>query len=97
MYLMWGGGFSDWIAHLFIKVPYISLVNLILGRESVTELFQKKYSYGQLKSELAELATDSPRRRKMLEDYEELASRVGDAGCSGRAAADMVAYLKGKI
>lgn len=96
MYLMWGGGFSDWIAHLFIKVPYISLVNLILGRESVTELFQKKYSYAQLKSELAELATDSPRRRKMLDDYAELASRVGDAGCSGRAAADMVAHLKVK-
>ena len=94
MYLMWGGGFSDWIAHLFIKVPYISLVNLILGREVVSELFQKKYSYERLKSELSELVADSPRRTTMLADYDELAQRVGDAGCSQRAAADMVAFLK---
>lgn len=94
MYLMWGGGFSDWVAHLFIKVPYISLVNLILGRESVSELFQKKYSYERLKTELAELAAETPRRGRMLADYEELARLVGDAGCSERAAADMVKLLK---
>ncbi len=95
MYLMWGGGFSDWVAHLFIKVPYISLVNLILGRESVTELFQKRYSYERLKLELGELMEDTPRRRRMLADYEELAGRVGGSGCSGRAARDMVEHLKG--
>ncbi len=94
MYLMWGGGFSDWIAHLFIKVPFISLVNLILGREAVTELFQKSYSYGKLTAELRELLGDTPRRRAMLEDYADLARRVGDAGCSGRAAADMVSHLQ---
>lgn len=94
MYLMWGGGFSDWIAHLFIKVPFISLVNLILGREAVIELFQRGYSYAKLTAELRGLLAESPRRRAMLQDYEELARRVGDAGCSGRAAADMVSYLK---
>ena len=96
MYLMWGGGFSDWIAHLFIKVPYISLVNLILGRWAVRELFQKKYSYGALVSELSALATDSPARAAMLNDYAELRRQVGGAGCSHRAAEDMFRFLGGK-
>ncbi len=94
MYLMWGGAFSDWVAHCFIKVPYISLVNLILGRECVSELFQKKYSYERLKTEIASLASATPQRQKMLDDYEELATRVGGAGCSHRAAADMIETLK---
>lgn len=94
MYLMWGGAFSDWVAHRFIKVPYISLVNLILGRECVSELFQKKYSYARLKAEIASLASASPMRQKMLDDYDELATRVGGAGCSHRAAVDMIETLK---
>ena len=94
VYLMWGGGFSDWVAHLFIKVKWISLVNLILGREAVSELFQKKYSFERMRGELAELLADSPRRRQMESDYSELRQRVGAAGCSGRAASDMVGYLR---
>ncbi len=94
IYLMWGGRFSDFIAHLFIKVPFISLVNLILGRESVSELFQNKYSYEAMLSEMKELTSDSPRRNKMLADYEELRNRVGEPGCSQRAAADMFRFLR---
>lgn len=94
IYLMWGGRFSDFIAHLFIKVPYISLVNLILGRESVSELFQNKYSYGKMLSKLRELASDSPQRSKMLSDYEELRSMVGEPGCSKRAAEDMFRFVR---
>lgn len=94
MYLMWGGRFSDWVAHRFIKVPFISLVNLILGREAVSELFQRRYSYGRLLGELRELASDSPRRQRMLADYKEMRSAVGGPGCSKRAAADMFSFLR---
>ncbi len=94
MYLMWGGAFSDWVAHLFIKVPYISLVNLILHRETVSELFQKKYSYSRLVSELRELSAESRRRQKMLSDYSELKDIVGHGNPSETAAADMVAELQ---
>lgn len=93
MYLMWGGGFSDWVAHIFIKVPYISLVNLILGREAVSELFQKKYSYARLVTELKELSSDTPRRARMICDYDDLRSKVGGSGCSHRAAEDMYRFI----
>lgn len=94
VYLMWGGGFSDFVAHLFIKVPYISLVNLILGREAVKELFQKAYSYDKMIAELTAITGDTPVREKMLADYNELRSLVGGAGCSERAAHAMVNDIK---
>jgi len=94
VYLMWGGGFSDFVAHLFIKVPFISLVNLILGREAVKELFQKAYTFDKMISELTSITGDTNERRKMLADYDELRSLVGGAGCSERAAKAMVNELR---
>ena len=93
LYLMWGGAFSDFVAHLFIKVKHISLVNLILGREAVIELFQKKYTYPKMKNELASIVEDGGKRAAMLNDYNELRERVGHAGCSDRAATDMISTL----
>ncbi len=94
VYLMWGGAFSDFIAHLFIKSKFISLVNLILGREVVKELFQKAYSREKLLSELTALTTDTDTRQQMLSDYAELRTLVGGAGCSQRAAKAMFHELK---
>lgn len=96
VYLMWGGGFSDYVAHLFIKVPYISLVNLILGRECVKELFQKAYTHERLINELNALANDTPERAKILAEYDELRTLVGGPGCSVRAAKAMVEALRNK-
>lgn len=95
VYLMWGGRFSDFVArHLLIKVPFISLVNLILNRESVKELFQKAYSFDLMLNLIQQLIADSEYRKQMLADYEELRQRVGNAGCSLRAAQHMVAQLQ---
>ncbi|MCQ2204105.1 MAG: lipid-A-disaccharide synthase [Bacteroidales bacterium] len=97
VYLMWGGWFSNWVAHMFMKVKWISLVNLILGRESVKELFQSAYSFDKMISELKALTSESEERHKMLSDYDELRERVGGPGCSVRAARAMVADLKDTI
>lgn len=93
IYLMWGGGFSDWVARKVIKVPYIGLVNLILGRDAVHELFQKQYSFERMERELTQLLGDTPERQKILEDYQELRSVVGGPGCSARAAEMMLQAL----
>lgn len=94
LYLMWGGAFSDWVAHCFIKVPYISLVNLILGRQSVVELFQKKYKFSRMRIELGKLVHETQTRKRMLSDYDELRNVVGGPGCSQRAADEMVRLLR---
>lgn len=93
VYLMWGGAFSYFVAKMFIKVPFISLVNLILHREAVKELFQYTYSFERMMLNLKALAADSPERATMLSDYDELRQLVGGPGCSGRAARWMVEYL----
>ena len=87
VYLMWGGRFTDFMAKkVFIKVPYISLVNLILGREAVQELFQSSYSVERMAHNLTALLADSPERAQMLADYEELDNIMGQPGSSMRAA-----------
>lgn len=94
VYLMWGGWFSDFVAKkLLIKVPYISLVNLILGREAVKELFQRAYSVEKMENELRALLNNSPQRAKMLADYDELAELMGNPGSSLRAARWMTEAL----
>lgn len=94
IYLMWGGRLSDFVAHLFIKVKWIGLVNLILGRDSIDELFQCKYYYQKMIDDLRSLVDDSPERTQMLQDYDELRRIVGGPGCSSRAASDMIDFLK---
>lgn len=94
-YKMWGGSFTDFVAKkILIKVPYISLVNLILDKEAVLELFQNDFSLEKLESELGQLLQDSDRRKEMLTDYEELHERMGGPGSSSRTARLMLEALE---
>ncbi len=93
-YKMWGGWFTDFVAKkILIKVPYISLVNLILEKEAVRELFQRSFSLELLESELIALLADSPRRKEMLNDYKKLQQRMGQSGASENTARLMLKYL----
>jgi lipid-A-disaccharide synthase len=86
-YKMWGGGFTDFMAKkIIIKVPYISLVNLIMNREVVKELFQSSFSLDSLKNELSLLCYDEAYRGTMMKGYEELGYVVGGPGSSERTA-----------
>ena len=94
-YKMWGGSFTDFIAKkILIKVPYISLVNLVLDREAVLELFQNDFSLRKLQDELMLLLGDTERRNRMLADYEDLHERMGGPGSSARTAQLMLEALK---
>ncbi|MCU4175123.1 lipid-A-disaccharide synthase [Carboxylicivirga sp. N1Y90] len=94
-YKMWGGGFTDFIAKkILIQVPYISLVNLVLDKACVLELFQKDFSLEKLQDELGEILADTERRKEMLTDYEELHRRMGGPGSSAKTAQLMLESLK---
>lgn len=79
-------GLSVRIARSLIKVPYISLVNLILDRPAVKELIQKELNSNSIVSELKGLLKDGESRSKMLDDYAELWDKLGSGGASERAA-----------
>lgn len=86
------GAFLYWIVKQLIKVPYISIVNLIMQREVVKELIQHKLTETQLELELRRLL-DASYREKMREAYEELYQKLGEQGAARRAAEKMVGLL----
>lgn len=81
------------VARKLIKVPYISLVNLILDRPAVTELIQDELNPTSIVSELKKILEDGKPRNQMLHDYEELWSKLGSGGASERAAKLIVSDL----
>jgi lipid-A-disaccharide synthase len=62
--------------HCF-NVKYISLVNLILGREAVSELFNEKFSAENIRAELDRLLNDKQYIGKMLDGYAETLEKLG--------------------
>ncbi|TCO07322.1 lipid-A-disaccharide synthase [Natronoflexus pectinivorans] len=86
-YKMWGGAFTDFMSkRVIIKVPYISLVNLIMQREVIKELFQSTFSTEALLDELKKLCYDESHRNKVFKGYEELSFIMGGPGSSERTA-----------
>ncbi len=82
------------LARLFLKVRYISLVNLIMGREAVAELIQGEMNRDRLRRELEKIIRGGERREPIKRDYEELRQKLGGEGASARIASDMVTHMK---
>jgi len=79
-------GLTYWIAKRIIKLPYISLVNIILGREAVPELIQSDLNTKRLQSEFKKLL-DTNTTQKQIEAYDQLEVLLGEGGASRKAAA----------
>ncbi len=76
-----GGRISYLIARSLVKVKFISLVNLIMGREVVKELIQSDFNIPNLKYELQNILSNAT-RKKMIEDFSELKKKLGGSGAS---------------
>ena len=74
------------IAKWLIKVKYISLVNLVMDKEVVKELIQNEMNKVNIAKALASVLRNGKRQRQILEDYDELSERLGNAGASEMAA-----------
>lgn len=82
------------LRRLVLKVPFVSLVNLIAGKEVVAELVAGDMSARAVKRELAQILPGGKKRKRMLEDYETLVQVLGEAGASERAARQMLEVLE---
>ena len=82
------------LRRLVLKVPFVSLVNLIAGKEVVTELVAGDMSASAVKRELALILPGGKKRKQMLEDYGNLIQILGEAGASERAARQMLQALE---
>ena len=79
-----------------IKVPFISLVNLIAGREVVSELFAERFTVGQIREDLRSVLPGGSRREAMLDGYAAVAERLGHTSAPDNAAREMVKLLQGE-
>lgn len=85
------------LKHLFLKVKYISLVNLIADREVVRELVAADMTVENITRELGKLLPpDSPERQMMLSGYDHMIDILGAPGASQHAAEKMVQLLTQK-
>ncbi|MFI2742981.1 lipid-A-disaccharide synthase [Zhouia sp. PK063] len=80
-----GSWISYQIAKRIITLKYISLVNLIMDKEIVTELIQNDLNTKRLKEELLKIL-DENKRTALFLDYYELEQKLGGIGASEKVA-----------
>ncbi|MGL3000185.1 lipid-A-disaccharide synthase [Flavobacterium sp. RSSB_23] len=88
-----GNWISYQIAKRIITLKYISLVNLIMDKEVVTELIQDDCSTQRIKIELQKIL-DSENQKVLQENYTILEEKLGGKGASSTTAKLIVADLK---
>ncbi|MDO5663713.1 MAG: lipid-A-disaccharide synthase [Bacteroidia bacterium] len=77
---------SYWAFKNILHTPYISLVNLICGREIVMEFFAKYFTIDNIRKELIQLLHVKNYRKNMLDNYAEMRRILGGTGVSKKAA-----------
>ena len=78
----------------FLKVPYVSLVNLIAGREVVKELVANTFTVEAIRQELEALLPGGSKRETLLSDYEEIHRLLGESDAPEKAASIMINLLR---
>ena len=87
---------GNYLSYLIVKnlvdIKYISMVNLIMEEEVVTELIQGEFNVANLTVELNSILNPTGReRQKNL--YQKLIEKLGRPGASERAAKSMLKFL----
>lgn len=85
VYMISGGWLVHRFLELFIRVPYISLVNLIADKWLVKELVSENFTVEKVCAEIDRLRVGED-REKMLREYDELIELLGHESASDRAA-----------
>ena len=81
------------IIRKMVKVPFISLVNLIANKVVIKELIQEEVTFALVNAELKNLVEDSFYRNEMLLEYERLYQVLDTGSASENTARLMTKYL----
>ena len=79
-----------------LKIPFVSLVNLIVGHEIVPEILLTDMTPENIQRHLQDILPGAPAREAQLRGYEEMAARLGEPGAPQRAARLILSTLKSK-
>ena len=69
-----------------VRIPWMGLPNIVLGRGAVPELFQEEATGPRIAGEALALLADAGAREAQRSAFRELARQLGDPGVSARAA-----------
>lgn len=95
-YAMPGGSFAYTLFKHWLKVRFVSLVNLIADAEVVKELLVHHCTAQNIGRELEKLLCDDKERARIASGYAEVARRLGAPGAPERAAHDIVSRTLGR-
>jgi lipid-A-disaccharide synthase len=84
------------LAKVLVRLPHVSLVNLVLGRPAVPELLQGRAAPENVARQARDLLTDPERIAAMRAELAELRTRLGSSGASARAAQEVATQLAGR-
>ena len=84
-YMPWGK-LASLARQLILKIPYISLVNLVAGEEIVPELVAEQMNPKNVRHHLASILPGGSCREAQLQGYERMATILGGPGTPERAA-----------
>lgn len=93
-YYVKGGSLVNFVFNYFFHIPYISLVNLIAGKEVVKELFGALFSKENIRRELQHIIEDGDKRTAMLKEYDRIIQLLGQPGAAERTARLIYQSLK---
>jgi lipid-A-disaccharide synthase len=82
------------LGKLLIKIPYISLPNIIAGRKVVPELLQHAVTPENIAQEVLPVLRDPKVKDAMLQDLLEVRQKLGELGAVERVAREILAVAK---
>jgi lipid-A-disaccharide synthase len=87
------GSWTYLAGRLLVRLPYVSLVNLVLGRAVVPELLQARAHPERVSAAVLALLRDPGAIAEMRRALGELRGRLGESGASARAAREVAERL----
>lgn len=86
--------FTYAVAKRVIRIPYISLVNILLKKPAVKELIQEKANPDKLAQEALSILNSPPKAAAMRAEMLTLRAMLGNPGAAVRAAEKILGHLK---
>lgn len=86
---------SYFLGKMIVKIPHISLPNIVAGRKIVPELLQYAVTADNIAKEVMPILKDPVVRKTMLEDLSKMRNKLGDTGAVNRVAHEILAIAGG--
>lgn len=82
------------VGKLLVHVKHLGMVNILAGREVVTELVQHEFTAEKVAEEMIGLLTDAGKREQLQQSMKEVVAGLGEGGAYARAAEAALSVIK---